>query len=46
MAPVALNFYAGICGWTRGAGALAAQIQPKGMTAGFRCVVGDARDAL
>jgi hypothetical protein len=39
MVPVALNFYAGICGWTRGAGAPSAPHPTKGMTAGCRCVV-------
>ena len=46
MPPVALNFYAGICGWTRGAGAPSAPHPTKGMTAGCRCVVGNARNTL
>ncbi|HXP15067.1 MAG TPA: hypothetical protein VN907_07180, partial [Actinomycetes bacterium] len=46
MAPVALNFYAGICGWTRGTGAPSAPHPTKGMTTWYRCATSNARDNL
>jgi hypothetical protein len=46
MAPVALNLYTGICGWTRGVGAPAARRSTQGMTAWCRRAVTNARDAL
>jgi hypothetical protein len=46
MAPVAVNSYAGICGWTREAAASSAPHPTKGMTAGCRCIVGAVRSAL
>ena len=46
MAPVTLNFYAGICGWTRGGGSAFGAAPTNGMTAGCRCVVGEVRNAL